>query len=120
MIGDALGVIASRHRHHPGAPLGGVEREQLVQGAALLERTGRLHRLELQIHLTPGKLGQDRRPDRRGARDRTLERRCGMADIGDRHRQGGHFCGSRTSVAAAAARPGTSHSNCRHRNNRSE
>ena len=46
--GDALRVVAGRHRDHPGAALVLVERQQLVERAALLERAGRMLRLQLQ------------------------------------------------------------------------
>src|SRR6185312_5984812 len=49
MIGDALGVIAGRHRGHAALLFVVAEREQLVERAALLERGGVLQILELEM-----------------------------------------------------------------------
>ena len=103
MIGDALGMVAGRHRDHPGAAFVLAEALQFVQRAALLERAGRLQRLELQEDFAAGHLAQSCGPHRRGAHHRAGDRPFGAADIGDRHRQIGHGEGSRVSVAPGSA-----------------
>ena len=47
---DALGVVAGRRRDHPARPLGRVEADHAVVGAAELEREDRLVVLALQEH----------------------------------------------------------------------
>jgi hypothetical protein len=42
VVGDALGMVARRHRHHAAAALVGSELAQAVDGAALLEGAGGL------------------------------------------------------------------------------
>jgi hypothetical protein len=48
VVRDRLRVIAGAHRDHAAAALVGGQRQELVQGAALLERGGELQVLELE------------------------------------------------------------------------
>ena len=107
MIGDALGVVAGRHRDDPGTPLRRSERHQLVERAALLEGAGRLLRFELQKDLASGNFGQRGGPDQRRSHDLAGDCRLGPADIVNRDRQIDHGAGSRVRVATGAALPGT-------------
>ena len=58
VVGDGLGVVAGRHGHHPSRPLVGVELEQLVQRAPLLERGDELEVLELHDDVAAQQGGQ--------------------------------------------------------------
>ena len=53
MEGHREAVVAGARRHHAAATLGGVELEQEVGGAALLERAGHLEVLELEVTALP-------------------------------------------------------------------
>jgi hypothetical protein len=53
-------VIAGAHRDHAAAALGGGERRELVQRAALLERGGELQVLELEEDFRAGEPGARR------------------------------------------------------------
>ena len=57
---DRLGVVARRDRDHAARPLVRVERAQLVQRAARLERAGPLQELALEAH-AEGARAEDRR-----------------------------------------------------------
>jgi hypothetical protein len=83
-------VVAGRYRDHPGATRSGIERQELVESAAFLERAGALHAFELQGDFGPGAFRQSRRFDRRGARHGSFDFRGGAADLGNRDRQLGH------------------------------
>ena len=99
VIGDTLGVVAGRHRDDAGAALLGAQGQQLVQGAALLERAGAMQGFELKVNFGADEFGQYRGGDGRRVRDGTRDRRSGLADVGDRHRQISHACGPKNIAA---------------------
>ena len=56
VIGKALGVVAGRHRNDTAFALVGIERQELVERTAFLERRGKLQILELEPDFSPGQL----------------------------------------------------------------
>ena len=56
VIGNRLRVVAGRHGDHPARPLGRGQIGHLVEGAAILERTGDLQVLEFDVDLRAGDL----------------------------------------------------------------
>ena len=67
VIGDRLGVVAGRHRDHAARALGGAQRRELGERAALLERVGDLQVLVFDEHLRAGERGEFRRRQHRRA-----------------------------------------------------
>jgi hypothetical protein len=65
VIGDALGVVAGGHGDDAAPRLVCRQREQLVGGAALLERGNELLIFQLEPDLGPGDFGQRARMNER-------------------------------------------------------
>src|SRR5439155_1060169 len=80
MVGDRLGVVARAHRDHAAAALRGVERQQLVERAAFLERGGELQIFELEEDFGSAEAGERAAVDERRVLDRARHaRRRGQA-----------------------------------------
>src|SRR5262245_7333230 len=80
----ALRMVARAHRDDAAAALGGVEREQLVQRASLLERGSELEVLELQPDIDARHARQRAAVVERGACDRSGDARGRGADVLER------------------------------------
>ena len=91
VVRDALRVVAGRRRDHAVRPLLGVEPEQEVARAPLLERRGVLEVLELQRELGAGDVGE-----RAGLRARCLD---------DAPRSRSAAAATSAAVTAEASRP---------------
>ena len=85
VVREPLGMVAGRRRDHAGRARCSGEREQEVEGAALLERRGELEVLELQPHPRTGDLRQRLRRRGRGGDHGAGDRRRGRPDVVDRH-----------------------------------
>ena len=88
VVGDRLGVVAGGHGDHAPRPRGGVERGELVERAAVLERVGDLEILVFHMDVGAGQRrelgGRQHRRAQHLARDRAARR----LDVrnGDAHR----------------------------------
>ena len=79
MVGHALGVIAGRHRDHAAPALFVTQLQEGVERAAFLERTRDLARLELEKHVTTGKVRERARAAGRRAHDTAAQALdCGL------------------------------------------
>ena len=83
VIGHRLAVIAGRHRADAAPALFGVELQQTVEGAALLERGGELQVLELDPQLGAGQARQRLAAQARRAADSRGDARLGGLDVGE-------------------------------------
>ena len=119
VIGDRLGVVAGRHRDHAARALGGAQRRELRERAALLERVGDLQVLVFDEHLRAGQRGEFRRRQHRRAQHLGADGAPRRLDIGERD---GHGDASwRIARARSAQLPSHRHqfllaSSCRLRN----
>ena len=84
VVGDGLRVIAGRHRDHAARAIVAVERGELVERAALLERIGDLQILVFDEHLGAGQLREPRRRQHRRAQNAAVDDRLGVLDVGQR------------------------------------
>ena len=107
VIGHALGVVTGRHRHHTRGALGGAQRQQLVERAALLEAGGELEVLELQPDLGTGDLRQHPRMGAGRTQHLPAQLLGGGADIGSGD-GGGHFFLRSSFLLMAVTRPSLS------------
>ena len=82
VIGQRLGVVAGRGGDDTALALIGIQQQQTVQRAALLEATGEVQVVELDPDLGPGQLGQAPGVPRRGMIDLTPDALAGGLDIG--------------------------------------
>ena len=81
--GHGLGVVPGRHGDDPAAPLVLGERQELVEGAALLEGGGELEVLELHDDAGAEDLRERVRPSARGALHGAGDALGGGADVVD-------------------------------------
>ena len=82
VMGEALGMVARRHRHHAAGSFLGRQGEQSVQCAAFFERPGELEVLELHHDLGPGDGRQRVRQGRRRGGHRTADAVGSGQDVG--------------------------------------
>src|SRR5947209_20589712 len=80
-------VIAGRVRHDAARALGGGERQELVQGAADLERAGALEVLALEEDAAPARIVERRRRDDGRAVDAAGDPLGGGAYVVDRQQR---------------------------------
>ena len=64
----------------------GIERQELRERAAFLERAGAMQRLELEMDFSVSEFGQRRRRNYRSVCNRALDRCCGAPDLIDGYR----------------------------------
>ena len=89
VVGDRLRVVARRHRNDATCALLGREAEELVAGAAVLERGGELEVLELHVDVGTGDRGQRDGVGGRCSLDRSGDPRRCRFDVGRGHRERG-------------------------------
>ena len=87
VVGDALGMVAGRHRDDAPVALFAGQPGQLDQGTALLERTGVMLGLELQRELAAEQLREAGRVDGRRPHHRPGDDGGGVADVVDTDRK---------------------------------
>jgi len=80
VIGDGLSMIAGAHGNHTAPALGVGQGRELVERAALLERSGELQVLELEVELAAGDARQRLARQERGALNRAFDARRRGAD----------------------------------------
>ena len=88
VVGHRLGVVAGARRHEAARPLLGREREQLVEGPALLVRARHLEVLELQVGVATGEPGEGLAAGARREVDVLADALARAPDLveGDQHR----------------------------------
>ena len=86
--GDRTPMIAGRGRHHHRRRVQGRQPGQRIQGAAHLERSRHLQRLELQPYVGRGERRQPRRVDQRRRGQMRCQAATGRNDVVDWNHQG--------------------------------
>src|SRR5262249_10086318 len=89
VVGDALRVVACAGRHHPAAPLLRPEQGELVRRPALLEGSGALQALQLEVDRRAAQVAEGPRPRAWGRVDVGADALGGGEDVLERHHGAG-------------------------------